>query len=398
MSTDTVTAETVLPAPPERVAAAISSPQALGTWLCDEASSEPRAGGWLLFKWHDGRRRDGRWTLYSAPERLAWQWRAGLDGALSEVTFDLAAEGDGTRLRVARSGVAAGEADAVAAAWREHLADLGTYLASGRNGRMARRPMLGIAPNDVNAELVAKHGLAVDHGIYLDSVTPGSAAATAGLGAGDVIVQVGEHPVRDWPGLAAALSAHQAGDTVAVAYWRGSTRLEAPVTLASRPEEPAPADAAAARDFVRQETAARLAAFRETVAGITAGEADHRTDPDGWSVREVLAHLIISEYFSHEDLARLATDSDPYPWSMGAYELRQRVIAQAGVADLVSRYEACLHETEALALVALDDGATAAMIGRVAQHFAFGRTHVDEHLAQLRAARAAASATLPMPA
>jgi uncharacterized protein YndB with AHSA1/START domain len=398
VSSETVTIEAVVPAPPERVAAAIASPQALGNWLCDEASSEQRAGGWLLFKWHDGRRRDGRWTTYAAPERLAWQWREGLDGALSEVSFELAGDGTGTRVVVTRSGVAPGDAEAVAAAWREHLADLATYLASGRNGRLARRPMLGIAPTDVTAELVAKHGLAVDQGIYLDGLTTGSAAATAGLSAGDVIVQLGEHPVRDWPSLAAALTAHRAGDTVTLVYWRAGTRLEVPVTLASRPEPATPADAEAARGFVRAEIAAVVGELRETMADITEAEAEVRPGPDGWSVREILAHLIISEYFSHEDLARMVTDCDPYPWAERAYRLRQRVIAQAGVADLLARFADCLRESEALALAALDDEAPPALVGLVARHFSADRGHLDEHLAQLRAARAAAGASAAVPA
>lgn len=98
------------------------------------------------------------------------------------------------------------------------------------------------------------------------------------------------------------------------------------MTLAGRPEQPTPADAEAACAAVRDMTAALVANFRDAVAGISPAEAELRPDPDAWSGREIVAHLIISEYFSHEDLARLATDSEPYPWSTGA-QLRTAALA-----------------------------------------------------------------------
>ena len=43
-----------------------------------------------------GRRRDGLWTVFEPPTRLAWRWRDGFDGPESTVTMDLSAAEDGT--------------------------------------------------------------------------------------------------------------------------------------------------------------------------------------------------------------------------------------------------------------------------------------------------------------
>ncbi len=59
----------------------------------------------------------------------------------------------------------------------------------------------------------------------------GSAAEEAGLQAGDIIVQVGEHEVKDLMGLQRALVAHQAGDVVTIVFLRDDERMETTATL-----------------------------------------------------------------------------------------------------------------------------------------------------------------------
>ncbi|MBK6769714.1 MAG: PDZ domain-containing protein [Ardenticatenales bacterium] len=93
-------------------------------------------------------------------------------------------------------------------------------------GMSGDRPRLGVE--------VATEPLAVDDyasGARVMTVTPGSAAAAAGIREGDVIVAVDGAPVRTSDELAAAIAAHASGDAVALVVLRGEAELEFEATL-----------------------------------------------------------------------------------------------------------------------------------------------------------------------
>ncbi len=87
--------------------------------------------------------------------------------------------------------------------------------------RTGRRASLGTIP-----DMTESPG-----GVRLTGVRSGSAAEEAGLQAGDIIVQVGEHEVKDLMGLQRALVAHQAGDVVTIVFLRDDERMETTATL-----------------------------------------------------------------------------------------------------------------------------------------------------------------------
>ena len=71
-------------------------------------------------------------------------------------------------------------------------------------------------------------------GVRVAMVTDGSPAAKAGLQAGDVIVELAGQAVADLKAYAAALRAHQPGETVSVTFLRGEERRSVTVTLGAR--------------------------------------------------------------------------------------------------------------------------------------------------------------------
>ncbi len=75
---------------------------------------------------------------------------------------------------------------------------------------------------------------AEDGGLVLQGVTAGSAAAEAGLRAGDTLLRLGEFRIGDVYDLTEALRRHAPGDEVTLEYRRGSETLTARVTLKSR--------------------------------------------------------------------------------------------------------------------------------------------------------------------
>jgi serine protease Do len=96
-----------------------------------------------------------------------------------------------------------------------------------------RRPWLGIReaiPRATNPRD------ALDAGVTVAAVAPGSPAARAGIEPGDRLLRAGNRPLRnpfDWQAVVLDL---RVGDTVSLAVRRGSRDLTVPLTVADLPE------------------------------------------------------------------------------------------------------------------------------------------------------------------
>ncbi len=106
----------------------------------------------------------------------------------------------------------------------EQIIDTGKVTHTGRAA-------LGISVTSVDANLAAQDNLSINHGALIASVVPNSAAAQAGLRAGDVIIQVGSQAVNDASSLGDALAGKNPGDTVSITIMRGSQQLTINATL-----------------------------------------------------------------------------------------------------------------------------------------------------------------------
>ena len=93
------------------------------------------------------------------------------------------------------------------------------------------RAVLGVEVASVDATLAAQDNLSVDHGAVIIRTVSGGPAASAGLQAGDVIVQIDNTPVNDTSSLGSALLNKNPGDTVAVHIYRGSQQMTINVKL-----------------------------------------------------------------------------------------------------------------------------------------------------------------------
>jgi serine protease Do len=93
------------------------------------------------------------------------------------------------------------------------------------------RGFLGITIQEITPSLAQQFELAVDHGVGILSVEPGSPADAAGLEQGDIIVRLGDTEIRTSGDLFRALAEHRAGDVVEVEYFHNDTRETAEVTL-----------------------------------------------------------------------------------------------------------------------------------------------------------------------
>mgnify|MGYP001322870546 CR=1 FL=1 len=125
--------------------------------------------------------------------------------------------------------------------------ELDLFLAGGT----VQHPWLGIGGVEVDPATYRARGLAVDHGIQVAEVVPGSPADRAGLQAaeprrvggsvvpfgGDVILAVDGQAVRSVPDLVAYLDQKRVGDRVTLRINRDGQELQVPVVLGAFPEE-----------------------------------------------------------------------------------------------------------------------------------------------------------------
>jgi uncharacterized protein YndB with AHSA1/START domain len=115
MTEDRIERDVVIDAPVERVWALITQAEHLGTWFGDAgAEIDLREGGELELRWAEHGATRGRIERVDEPTAFAFRWAPFKDPGGAEpvngnstlVEFTLAAEGDGTRLRVVETGFA----------------------------------------------------------------------------------------------------------------------------------------------------------------------------------------------------------------------------------------------------------------------------------------------------
>ena len=102
-----------------------------------------------------------------------------------------------------------------------------------------RRIEAGITAQAVSPTLAAGLGLARDWGVVVADVSPGSAAAAAGVRPGDVIDTFDGLPVDSLPALTGALFLHRVGEPVTLGLIRGDQQLS---LIVNAPEAKQPTD------------------------------------------------------------------------------------------------------------------------------------------------------------
>jgi S1-C subfamily serine protease len=102
-----------------------------------------------------------------------------------------------------------------------------------RLGRPAA--FLGVATQSVTPAIARQQNLAVSSGALVTRVTPGSAAAEAGIREGDVIVAIAGEAVNEASDVQALVRARRPGDTVEIVVNRGGTERRLQARLTERP-------------------------------------------------------------------------------------------------------------------------------------------------------------------
>jgi uncharacterized protein YndB with AHSA1/START domain len=113
MAPDQIERETIIAAPVERVWSLLTEADHIGAWFGDAgAEIDLRPGGALTLRWAEHGTVHGEVVAVEPHRRFSYRWAAAVgeqpvEGKATLVEFTLAADGDGTRLRVVESGFAA---------------------------------------------------------------------------------------------------------------------------------------------------------------------------------------------------------------------------------------------------------------------------------------------------
>jgi hypothetical protein len=211
---------------------------------------------------------------------------------------------------------------------------------------------------------------------------------------GDVLVQIAGLPVAGFATFRAALAAHQAGDTVPMTFYRAATRHTVPLTFAPRPGVAPPASAAELVALARDGYAVVDAELAACLAGVSEATAAARPADGGWTIKEIVAHLLALELDAQTWLTVIIEDGHAeWPFHANTTErLAALVTAYGSLPALV----AALERAEAVNL-ALLAGLPPAPVRRrhqlvpFAAHLREGLVdHAREHFAEITARAAGA--------
>jgi Do/DeqQ family serine protease len=101
------------------------------------------------------------------------------------------------------------------------------------------RPWLGAHGQSVTGEIARTLGMNAPRGDLIAEVWPGSAAARAGLKAGDVVLAVDGQPVNDDSGVTYYFATRKPGDAVQLTVWRDGREISLSVRAEPAPATPA---------------------------------------------------------------------------------------------------------------------------------------------------------------
>ncbi len=302
------------------VYSAFISASALTEWLCDVAQVDAYEGGRLYLWWSSGYYANGEFIELRQDERLVFSWHGRGEPGATQVKIVIKPDEQGVRLSLLHQGVGGGKAwlqarKAIRKGWRQALENLKSVLETGRDLRLLRRPVLGVSGLDeLTPEQASLLGLPVQAGLRLHGVLEGQGAQLAGLQKDDILVKIAGRKVAGLNDLQSVLQQHEAGDKVKVWFYRRGEKQSVKLVLSSRPLPEIPETADELSDQMRETYDALEDELNEALAGISEEEADLRSSPGEWTVKETLAHLIAAERDAHAWIARFLDGHEVELW------------------------------------------------------------------------------------
>ena len=301
----TLTCTQQVKASPSEVYFALTNQPVMQTWFSDVVEIDVRENGRFYGWWNKGWSVTGILTKVEENKGISISWHGQGEPAPSQVEIALKKKNGGTLATVKHSEIGTGKkwektVKEFNESWPAALVNLQWTLEKGVDKRLFDRPLLGVYIGGlVDEDQAKKLGVPVDKGIWITGTVEGSGAEEVGIQADDAIVKIGETEIVDFNSFAPAIAPFKAEEVVDMTLYRGIEKITKPVKLSRRPFPDVPSTAkelAKTVEKVYQDLDKEMEALFE---GVSEEEAAKKPAPEEWSAKEVLAHLLYTDLWSH---------------------------------------------------------------------------------------------------
>jgi hypothetical protein len=346
----------------------------LRDWLSRSAHTQPQVNGYLFLQWPDLSIVQGVYQKFESPHLLEFSWQPLGDAKPDTIEVHIETVEGGSRLTLVHH--LAEDCDSArqvyTAAWESALENLESFLLTGIDLRLARRPRMGIYLEGLDAKTAARLGVPVKEGILIQGTAPGSGAERSGLVKEDVLVSMDGQLTPLPTSLAPILQNHKAGEKVKIEFYRGAEKITADLELSKFPIPELPETAAGLVEAARTGFAGVLQGIRDVTASLSEAEASRKPADNEWSVKELVAHFILCERDYQSWAADMLLD---HPVND---DIEMRPNVDERITSLVARFgslEALLIELEAAFAETVD------LLAGLPQPFVQWRKHLYRRLA-----------------
>lgn len=302
----TLTITRTIHAPVEQVYKGFTEEDWLRYWFSDDQKIRTAVGGHLLFFWNTGYHAFGTFTALEPNKKAAFTWRGMGETRDLHIEVTLDEQNGGTHLTMVTTGFTGeNEYDTYKNEWETRLRNLASMLENGADLRLTERVIMGIYPADFNADIAERLGVPVTDGARVGGLVEGYGAQAAGLQVDDVVVEMNGQAIGNNQPIGAAVQGKKPGDIVDVTFYRGAEKHTLNLNLTGYPIPKIATSLAELGDMaenIANQLGQELAAVFD---GVSEAEAAKRPAEGEWGANEVIAHLILSERFTHNYIGGL---------------------------------------------------------------------------------------------
>jgi len=315
VTTQEVTAEVFIQAPVSQLYYFFSTSSGWFDWFVHKGIGNVSKQG-ILQMHHDTVGPLAFYFRELVPEkRVAFSVMTPKNPQMGDVEVLLEATEGGTTITIDHSEIAPEDVDWLQNLWQDSLNNLKELTAEGRDPRLWNRPFLGVTVADwVTPEYAAKHQLATESGMHLNSVFEGRGAAEAGISGGDTITSLAGITITDYESLLSVYKDHRAGDTIDVEYYHGEELRQTRLTLSAYPVPDVPPTAQDIADKLDDFFQKANQKIEQLLAGKNEAQVEYRPAAGEWNAKEVLAHMIASEGDAIHWLGSYLAAREVYPY------------------------------------------------------------------------------------
>ena len=281
-------------AKPEQIFFAFTNKTGMREWFADIVEFNEDMSKSFVLTWNDGKSIFGTIIEKVENERILFEVLTAEKHRRFDIEVLIEEEEEATLVKIESKGVLEEDQDKVEDIWVNALENLKSIIEDGIDMRIYKKPMLGIKIGElINPEIAKRKGYPIEYGFVIPKAIEGLGAQKAGVQPGDIMAEVDGKKVIDFDVLS-ALATAKAGDVLKTIIYRGEERLEIYITLSYLPTPDLPASAQDLSDNIEKIYKKNEIELNSILADVSENAAEYRPAPGEWNIKEIIAHLILT--------------------------------------------------------------------------------------------------------